>query len=129
MSLETLAELFATPPQATDADADPDAALRARWTAAEWAALVRRPDALAAVRLAFEFERQRRAGIAPACYTAATICAGCGPVPIWPGVPPRVLGCPWCFNRLDGLPIPKPTPGPGGAAGPAALAASADDEL
>lgn len=37
------------------------------------------------------------AGIVPDHYTTATICRRCGPVPIFPGCPPDVLGCPWCW--------------------------------
>ncbi len=49
----------------------------------------------------------RERGIVPDHYTATTECAHCGPVPIWPGLPAKVLGCPWCFNRRAGIPIPK----------------------
>ena len=51
----------------------------------------------------------RSRGIAPDHYTATTNCRHCGPVPIWDGCPTEVLGCPWCFNRLEGLPIPVGT--------------------
>ena len=49
----------------------------------------------------------REKGIAPDHYTATTECIHCGPVPIFEGVPEKVEGCPWCFNRIRGLPIPK----------------------
>ena len=52
----------------------------------------------------------REQGIVPDHYTATTECKHCGPVPIWEGCPPRVLGCPWCLNRLSRLPIPSPNP-------------------
>ena len=48
----------------------------------------------------------RNRGIVPDHYTATTECRHCGPVPIWEGCPLEVNGCPWCFNRIDGLPIP-----------------------
>ncbi|CAN5159051.1 hypothetical protein BH24PSE2_BH24PSE2_17540 [soil metagenome] len=51
--------------------------------------------------------RQRERGEIPAHYTATTTCRGCGPVPIWPGAPEHVDGCPWCFNRARGLPMPR----------------------
>ena len=51
--------------------------------------------------------RMRYEGKAPDHYTSATTCKHCGGVPIWEGCPPEVLGCPWCFNRLNGLPIPS----------------------
>ena len=50
--------------------------------------------------------QMREKGIVPDHYTAATNCEHCGPVPIWSGCPSEVKGCPWCFNRLKGLPIP-----------------------
>ena len=49
--------------------------------------------------------------------TAAIRCMRCGPVyaapevarvlPVVDGVP-TAIGCPWCFNRAKGLPIPRP---------------------
>ena len=51
----------------------------------------------------------RQRGICPDHYTATTECRRCGPVPIWPGCPPQVHGCPWCSNRLQGLPMPNNT--------------------
>ena len=49
----------------------------------------------------------RQRGICPDHYVAETICKRCGPVPIFPGCPPQINGCPWCLNRIQGLPIPK----------------------
>ncbi len=49
----------------------------------------------------------REKGICPDHYTSETTCKNCGPVPIWEGCPPQVIGCPWCFNRLQGLPMPN----------------------
>ena len=51
-------------------------------------------------------QNMRLRGIVPDHYTATTECKHCGPVPIWEGCPPDVRGCPWCFNRLKGLPTP-----------------------
>jgi len=58
------------------------------------------------------------AGHAPAAFTAPCLCAGCGPVFLWPEIAliaprapngwPFVLGCPWCHNRRAGRPIPRP---------------------
>ncbi|MBS0194406.1 MAG: hypothetical protein JSR34_09175 [Proteobacteria bacterium] len=31
------------------------------------------------------------------------ICAGCGPVYLWPGAPAHVQACPWCAGRLRGI--------------------------
>ncbi len=52
--------------------------------------------------------RQREQGERPPHWSATCECAGCGPVFIWPGSPARVLGCPWCFNRAQDRPIPRP---------------------
>lgn len=49
----------------------------------------------------------RESGRVPPGYTSVTCCAGCGDVPIWPGVPEHIEGCPWCFNRAQGLPVPE----------------------
>ncbi len=51
----------------------------------------------------------RQQGNVPDHYTATTECSHCGTVPIFEGCPPRVHGCPWCFNRIKGLPIPGVT--------------------
>ena len=51
----------------------------------------------------------RERGIVPDHYTSRTECKKCGTVPIWLGYPPQVNGCPWCLNRLQGLPMPKTT--------------------
>ncbi len=48
---------------------------------------------------AVEARRMRERGEVPAHYTAKTVCAHCGEVPIFEGAPKRVLGCPWCFSR------------------------------
>lgn len=49
------------------------------------------------------------AGIAPAGYTQAAHCEGCGPVWLWQGAPARVIACPWCFRRNAGKALPRPT--------------------
>ncbi len=51
----------------------------------------------------------RHRGIVPDHYTATTNCKHCGPVPIFEGCWPESDACPWCFNRLRGLPMPKTT--------------------
>ncbi len=52
-------------------------------------------------------EDMRRQGIVPDHYTATTHCKHCGPVPIFEGCWPESDGCPWCFNRMKGLPMPN----------------------
>jgi len=49
----------------------------------------------------------REKGVVPDHYTSETACKHCGPVPIFEGCPPQVDNCPWCLNRLEGLPIPN----------------------
>ena len=131
MSWDTLAELFAPPgpaPELSDIagkHAEPTEApgFREQFTPKQWAALARHPEILEALRLAHAFGLLRAAGIAPDHYAASTVCDGCGPVPIWHGAPATVRGCPWCNNRIAGLPIPKPTHRPtmeGGEGGPVA---------
>jgi hypothetical protein len=50
----------------------------------------------------------RSRGDVPASYASTTFCEGCGPVHIFQGAPPHVTACPWCANRVRGLPIPRP---------------------
>lgn len=52
--------------------------------------------------------KEREAGIRPASYTSTTTCRACGRVYIFSGAPSRVDCCPWCFNRVHGLPVPRP---------------------
>jgi len=49
----------------------------------------------------------RHRGIVPDHYIAETECKHCGPVPIFEGCWPESDGCPWCFNRIKGLPMPN----------------------
>ena len=50
--------------------------------------------------------RDMERGIRPASYTEQATCAQCGPIWLW--TPGQVLGCPWCWNRICGLLIPRP---------------------
>ena len=76
----------------------------------DWRWLEEAPARLEAFAHAVMTRRMRERGEVPPDYTGITECAGCGPVPIWVGCPPAVLGCPWCFNRLRGLPVPNLNP-------------------
>lgn len=51
---------------------------------------------------------ERRAGRAPSGWTQSVRCEGCGPVWLWHGAPGAVIACPWCWNRVEGLPVPGP---------------------
>ncbi len=62
----------------------------------------------AAIAYAEKVQALREQGQVPGSYTATTHCRGCGTVPIFAGAPVRVVSCPWCRNRIEGLPIPRP---------------------
>ena len=64
------------------------------------------PDEVPVAAELIEIVKMRERGETPAHYTFTTTCKHCGPVPIWDGCPPEVNGCPWCFNRIKGSPIP-----------------------
>ena len=50
--------------------------------------------------------RAMETGQPPAHYIAVGYCEQCGPIWSWHGG--RVSACPWCRNRLEGRPIPRP---------------------
>lgn len=79
-----------------------------REAGSDWDEIAKDPAQLKAFAELLMIVEMRERGIVPDHYTATTECKHCGPVPIWEGCPPRVLGCPWCFNRVKGLPIPSP---------------------
>lgn len=54
--------------------------------------------------------REMAAGKIPPHYTERATCQGCGPVWLW--FEGEILGCPWCWNRAAGRPIPTPVPKP-----------------
>ncbi len=65
-------------------------------------------DEYQALIRAIQTRRMRERGEVPPHYTEVTVCAHCGPIMIFPGVAESVEGCPWCFNRVAGLPVPRP---------------------
>ena len=73
----------------------------------DWDEISADKDQLEAARYSLRTIQQVAAGQVPESYTATTNCERCGPVPIWDGCPPEVLGCPWCFNRIQGLSMPN----------------------
>ena len=73
----------------------------------DWDEIADDPEQLRAFAELLMIGEMRERGIVPDHYTSTTTCKHCGPVPIWEGCPPKVLGCPWCFNRIKRLPIPK----------------------
>ena len=68
------------------------------------------PLALEAFARVVQGTIMRGRGEVPPGWTATTVCQHCGVVPIFQGCAPRVDGCPWCFNRIAGKPIPRPEP-------------------
>ena len=72
----------------------------------DWPEVEADPKFAEALAHAVQTRRMRERDEVPPHYTATTVCAGCGPVPIWVGAPEHVLACPWCFNRLAGRSIP-----------------------
>ena len=71
-----------------------------------WDEVANDPEQLKAFAELLMIEDMRHRGIVPDHYTAMTNCKRCGPVQIFEGCPPQVEGCPWCFNRIKGLPVP-----------------------
>ena len=66
------------------------------------------PEGLARwVQVLAENERMRE-GIAPPGWTQASYCHHCGPVKLWQGAPPQVLGCSWCHIRRAGGTVARP---------------------
>lgn len=53
----------------------------------------------------------RERGQVPEGWDEPATCAACGPVWLWPGVPARVLACPWCAHRQQGGTVPRPGDG------------------
>jgi hypothetical protein len=73
----------------------------------DWAEVSNDPGQLKAFADLLAVEDMRERGIVPDHYTATTECRLCGPVLIFEGLPDNVKSCPWCFNRIKGLPIPR----------------------
>ena len=65
-------------------------------------------ETLATFAASLAQRREMERGIRPTSYTEQATCAQCGPIWLW--TPDDVLGCPWCWNRIRGLPIPRPHP-------------------
>ena len=72
----------------------------------DWLEVANDPDQLRCFADMLAIEDMRQRGIVPDHYSATTECKRCGTVPIFEGCPPIISGCPWCFNRLKGLPTP-----------------------
>ncbi len=75
----------------------------------DWPEIENDNATLEALARAIQTRRMRERGEIPPHYTSTTVCAHCGSVSIFAGVAERVEGCPWCFNRLAGRPVPRMT--------------------
>ena len=76
----------------------------------DWIDIKDDPAQLNALADSIAKQRVMAQGIIPISYTDVTNCKGCGKV----AVPPElanagnVLGCPWCWHRAAGRPVPRP---------------------
>jgi len=64
-------------------------------------------ETLAAFAQSLVQRQQMDQGKRPDHYTEQATCKHCGPIWLW--FSGAVLGCPWCWNRVAGRPIPRPT--------------------
>lgn len=65
-------------------------------------------ETLTAFARSLVHRREMDQGKVPTHFTEHAICKHCGPIWLWfAGV---VQGCPWCWNRVAGRPIPRPKP-------------------
>ena len=77
-----------------------------RKAGSDWDEIANDPEQLRAFAELLMIGEMRERGIVPDHYTSETECKHCGPVPIFEDCPPQVDRCPWCFNRIKGLPMP-----------------------
>ena len=73
----------------------------------DWDEIANDPAQLIAFADSLAIVQIRESGGVPDTYVSVTTCQNCGPVPIWPGCPPRVKECPWCMNGLTAPAIPR----------------------
>ena len=77
----------------------------------DWQELIENSERLYAFADAVSKQRLMEQGKIPHNYTAITHCKACGDVfvPLAIQNNGSVLGCPWCWNRARGFPVPKPS--------------------
>lgn len=68
---------------------------------------LKRPEVLKVLVNGYLTQKEIIQGIIPSHYTKSAVCNGCGPIWLFEFDGDKVLGCPWCFNRGSGLPIPR----------------------
>ena len=100
--LETLADicksLTLTPDEVKQAMAEDD--IQA------WCSSEINIEQLAAFATLLSQQREMRQGKRPATFTEPATCRQCGPIWLW--ARGQVDSCPWCANRRDDRPIPRP---------------------
>ena len=76
----------------------------------DWEGMKDNPELLEAFKSAVQDQKIKERGGVPLDYTATTHCKNCGDVFVPPALASggNVLGCPWCWNKANSLPIPKP---------------------
>ncbi len=72
-----------------------------------WELISNDPDKLMDFAHREATRRILQSGRMPDTFTASAHCRKCGLVSVEEGLPDEVDECPWCFNRLQGLPMPK----------------------
>ena len=73
----------------------------------DWIAVSSDPGQLQAARHIVATAKTIQAGVVPKHFNQVTNCSFCGPVFVYRGFPKNTQSCPWCRNRLKGLPIPR----------------------
>ena len=73
----------------------------------DWDEIANDPAQLVAFADSLAIAQIRESGGVPDTYVSITTCQNCGPVPIWPGCPPKVGACVWCMNGLTAPAIPR----------------------
>ncbi len=72
----------------------------------DWDEVSNDPAQLEVARRWVTEAKQVANGIIPERYTQTSDCKYCGPVMVVEGYPLQANNCPWCMNRIKGLPIP-----------------------
>ena len=73
----------------------------------DWYEVSNDPAQLEVARQWVAEAKQVANGVIPERYTCTSNCKFCGPVFVVEGYPKNANNCPWCFNRIKGLQIPK----------------------
>lgn len=77
--------------------------------AEDWDEIQSNPEMFDAFADAVSSTQLMQQGIVPENFTGRINCKGCGLVPVDPSLvgSGSILGCPWCWNRAYGYPLPK----------------------